>query len=260
MRHHARSDTLPAMNAPLHYRIQDYPAGSRMALHAHDDTTLCVLLAGGYEERVRGRSDSHQPSDVMICPAGTPHSQRIGAKGARKLVVSLNGATLDFLVSHVSVEDAPFTRSAAAAIASRRIAAELDRLDDFSACIIEGCLLELLGDFMRASSERNAPADHWLARVVERIREGVGRPLTMGELARAADRHPATVARRFRSAYGCTPGEYHRRLRVEQAARLIEKGVPLAEVADRTGFADQSHLTRVFRRIAGMTPGALRPQ
>ena len=58
---------------------------------------------------------------------------------------------------------------------------------------------------------------------------------------------------------GESPGDYVRRIRIERAARLLRStSIPLAQVAQAAGFVDQSHMTRVFARQFGFTPGAWR--
>ncbi len=64
-----------------------------------------------------------------------------------------------------------------------------------------------------------------------------------------------TLARHFRLAYGTAPDRYRTMRRLALARTAIENGTPLAEAAARTGFADQSHLTRQFKRAFGLTPG-----
>ena len=56
-------------------------------------------------------------------------------------------------------------------------------------------------------------------------------------------------------ATGMSPHAYQRQARVRRACALIRLGQPLADVAAAAGFADQAHLTRVFRRVVGVTPG-----
>jgi AraC-like DNA-binding protein len=62
--------------------------------------------------------------------------------------------------------------------------------------------------------------------------------------------------RAFVSAYGVSPSEYQRGLRVRTARRLLAAGVAPARAAAEAGFADQPHLTRWFRRYYGVTPAA----
>jgi AraC family transcriptional regulator len=82
---------------------------------------------------------------------------------------------------------------------------------------------------------------------------------SVAELASRAGVHPLHFARTFRRFQRCSPGEYLRRRRAERAAELIlQTRLPLADVAQRSGFSDQSHLTRAMRRYFGATPARLR--
>ncbi len=66
-------------------------------------------------------------------------------------------------------------------------------------------------------------------------------------------------ARTFRAAHGVSVGAYVHRLRAEYAAReLARTSTPIAAIASAAGFADQAHLTRVFRRLTGATPARFR--
>jgi len=64
-----------------------------------------------------------------------------------------------------------------------------------------------------------------------------------------------SLLRMFRAHVGLSPLEYQTQQRITQAKRLLLSGRPIAQVAAETGFCDQTHLTRHFRRIVGMTPG-----
>ncbi|MFD0535866.1 helix-turn-helix domain-containing protein [Actinomadura luteofluorescens] len=64
--------------------------------------------------------------------------------------------------------------------------------------------------------------------------------------------------RAFRREYGMAPSDYQRQLRLRAARRLLARGDAIGDVAARTGFADQSHLTRWFVRCYGTTPGGYR--
>ncbi|HEY8612354.1 MAG TPA: AraC family transcriptional regulator [Roseomonas sp.] len=64
-----------------------------------------------------------------------------------------------------------------------------------------------------------------------------------------------TLARGFRAAFGTSPSRFRTMRQLDQARRLIARGAPLAEAAMASGFADQSHLSRQFKRSYGLTPG-----
>lgn len=83
--------------------------------------------------------------------------------------------------------------------------------------------------------------------------------ITLDELARVAELSRFHFARQFKSSTGTTPHEFVLRQRLDRARALIERtSTPLKDVAQRCGFADQSHMNRLFRRRLGTTPGRLR--
>ena len=68
----------------------------------------------------------------------------------------------------------------------------------------------------------------------------------------------AHFARAFKETLGRAPHQYLLALRLARARRLIEtSNASLSDIAQRSGFADQAHLTRLFKRAFGTTPGAL---
>jgi len=68
--------------------------------------------------------------------------------------------------------------------------------------------------------------------------------------------HPTHVVRAFTRRHGLPPHRYLTGRRIDRARRLLLAGMPAAEVASAVGFADQSHLTRHFRRMLATSPGA----
>lgn len=76
-------------------------------------------------------------------------------------------------------------------------------------------------------------------------------------LARAQSRHRTTLVKQFARRYGLPPQAWLRNWRVARARVLLRDGLPLAQAAHAVGFADQAHLTRVFKQVYGSTPGVL---
>lgn len=80
-------------------------------------------------------------------------------------------------------------------------------------------------------------------------------PPSLGELAAMVGTSRFALLRAFRARYGLPPHAYLNQLRVRRAQALLDDGTPAAAVAVAVGFADQSHLSRHFRRLVGLTPG-----
>jgi AraC family transcriptional regulator len=95
-------------------------------------------------------------------------------------------------------------------------------------------------------------------RVLEMIDAALDTRLTIEMLAREVGLSPAHFARAFKETLGRAPHQYLLAQRLERARRLLETAhTSLSDIAQRTGFADQAHFTRLFKRAFGTTPGAL---
>lgn len=90
--------------------------------------------------------------------------------------------------------------------------------------------------------------DHLLAHATEEI--------TLSDLANVSGLSVHRLAHVFKAKTGLPPHAYQTQLRVLRAKRLLATGLPIAAVATDCGFYDQAHLTTVFKRHLGVTPGA----
>ena len=90
------------------------------------------------------------------------------------------------------------------------------------------------------------------------IDENLCGPLDIETIAREVALSPSHFKRVFREVEGVSPWAYVTERRVRRAEELLREERPLSEIAIETGFADQSHFTRVFKRLTGRTPGAAR--
>lgn len=96
-----------------------------------------------------------------------------------------------------------------------------------------------------------------LRRVRAYIDEHIGERISLDELARQAGVSRFHFARQFRLSTGQSPMEYLRRVRIEYSKRILkERDTTIAEVAASLGFSDQSHFTRTFGRLVGVSPGS----
>ncbi|MGY8663649.1 AraC family transcriptional regulator [Bradyrhizobium sp. UFLA05-109] len=109
---------------------------------------------------------------------------------------------------------------------------------------------------MRTRAKRNAPltAD-MLKRLKEFVVEHLNEPLDVATLARMTHRSQFHFSRAFTRSVGVSPHRYVVHLRLQRAVEMIRDGTfGLAQIAAKTGFADQSHLTRWVRRVHGVSP------
>lgn len=235
--------------------------GLRLPRHEHECANFNLTLRGSCRETVAGRTEDCGPSSLAIKPPGAAHSNHYGLSGARCLIVEVTPARLAALGAHARLFDAPsYTRGGPLVALAARMYAELRRGGCASELVIEGLALEFLGAMARGRTGASSPGPpSWLREARDRVHASFGEPIGLSALAGSAGVDPTHFARAFRRWFGCSVGEYVRRLRLEHAAgRLAASEEPLAEIATACGFFDQSHLTNVFKLHLGFTPAEYR--
>lgn len=231
--------------------LTEYDDAGELPLHEHDETYVTFVVDGSYRERAGGSARDCTPRSLIVHPAGERHANHFAGGRARCLNVQFDAAWLRTSFDRPAIVKTP----AAAAIGARAVR-ELRHDDPFSPLVIEGLMLELFAEVERHSNGARVPV--WLRDVRSLIGKRYTEKLALADLASFADVHPVHLARAFRHHYGCTIGETVRDLRIEHAKRRIAEGAELSDIALESGFADQSHFARTFRRLTGATPASFR--
>lgn len=100
----------------------------------------------------------------------------------------------------------------------------------------------------------------WQAKRVSRfIEENLARPILLKDMSAVAQRSTAYFCRAFKRTFGQSPHAYLIDRRIRRAGDLmLASDASLCDIAQATGFADQSHFCRHFRQVTGQTPAAWR--
>lgn len=93
-----------------------------------------------------------------------------------------------------------------------------------------------------------------MATAKQYIDEHFCEPINLDDLAELVGMTRFSLAKRFRKRFGISPYRYVCQVRVRQAQTMMEQGLRPTDIASETGFFDQSHLARHFKRLCGMTP------
>jgi AraC family transcriptional regulator len=236
-----------------------FPASFRHGVVDPERGYLAVPLVGAVRKTFGKASATLSRGCFMSIPAGAAHASTFAPRGFDVLVLRATderGVRLfgGLLARRVQVA------AEGAGVLAWRLASELRCRDVASELALEGIALELLAQAARAGTACEPPhRGRWLVHARELIEGAVPRTVSLQELAEDLDRHPSHVARAFRRAYGLSVGEYARARRLEWAtAAVASTDDPLSRIAVDAGFADQSHLTRWFRRHHGTTPARYR--
>lgn len=230
-----------------------YVRETLLPLHSHANAHFCLVLSGSYTERLGERTVRRGPGDLIFYGPRVGHAEHHHAPG-RHFMIELD-AELGSAVGRDGARAWISERGATRTVATR-LFGEFRRDGRVSERRLTELVERLVEQALRGPADE--PARPWLAEVERRLRElGEGSP-DLERLAREVGVHPVYLGRAFREAYGCAPGEYLRRLRVERAQRALAGDGGIADVALDSGFCDQSHLNRVFKKQTGLTPGHYR--
>ena len=231
-------------------------APEQVLTHTHHDAHF-ILVTGGDYVSAAGRPPDIGPV-LIYNPPGTTHRDHFERGRGSFFAVSLAPGYAALALTGTTVPDAPCYLTAPAQLALvMRIAATCAA--EVATLSLDALCMELLATMDPRLRGPPSARPGWLARAVELLHDRYREELTVAEIATAVGVHPIHLARTFRRHLRCTPGEFARFRRLERAAALLQRTAwPLAEVALSSGFADQSHLTRVFTRYFGLPPGEYR--
>jgi AraC family transcriptional regulator len=229
--------------------------------HAHELPFFALLLAGDYGERYGHQLKQFDPFTVAYRPAGVPHQDEIGPRGVRFFEIEIRPSWRQRVqdcsgrLDHACEEygGGEMLWLAMQLFRETRVPQEKPSL------CMESLLAELIASVAQLPRETAKDTPQWLGRVLEKLENEYCERVALEDLAGEAGVHPVHLSRVFRKRVGGGIGEYVHRLRIRAACeQMLAHQRSLAEISLATGFADQSHFTRAFRRITGMSPAAFR--
>jgi AraC family transcriptional regulator len=250
--------------------------------HSHDRPSLFVVLSGHIAERARW-GEGGGAAETVDCisgaagfiPAGAEHQSEFGDAAVHSLNILLE----DSWLSRSGAMERPPTEPIYAtgpwvSAAGMRLRTACAQSDASRTVAVEELVLELLehsAGLAAPPRATSAPSTtptsrppNWLNDALEIIRSGDAASggaggVGLGLIAGAVGRSPAHICRAFRSLLGCSVSEFGRAVRIERAAVLLRTtNHSLSRIAFDTGFTDQAHFTRWFRRVMGASPAAYR--
>lgn len=246
-------------------------SGQHFGRHWHDSYGFGVLEQGAQRSiSGRGRVDAFAGQVITTNPGEVHDGSPLGGPTRRWRILSVDTNVFSAIIGHGGapaeivqpVIDDPILCRALRRL-FRRIERWNARVDHEStetlACeesLVEAAVL-LVARHGTVRLRTDAP-DHSLRQLQERLADELFDPPSLAEMATMTGLSRYQVLRRFAQAYGLPPHAWLLSRRAEYALRLLRGGETPASAALASGFADQSHMTRVFVRHYGFTPGAWR--
>lgn len=245
----------------LHGRFADFSYD----VHTHDTACFALLTRGAIRINMRGTEFVAQRGDLYAIGADEPHAgSPVDEAGWTQRTTYVD---IDFLCRFAGHEKITGTVTLTGPIVRDPVLSsalyEVHRCSE-----IQGPTLlreERYMAFALRLFERHTHQHPVAARVGKEARgvrlarefldAALDQRVHLADIGDAAGLSPFRLFRAFSRDTGMTPHAYQRQARIRAAMKLIRLGEPLSQVALATGFADQAHLSRSFRRIMGVTPG-----
>jgi AraC-like DNA-binding protein len=242
-------------------RVEACFAGHGFDPHRHDCYAIGITLHGVQSFGYRGTTQHSHVGQAMVLHPDEVHDGRAGTAAGfryrilyvdpRSIQEALGGRALPFVHEPVT-GDPRLTRVVARALD------DLHRpLSDLECDEIIGALADALAAL---DPSVNAPVvstfcDRSVAQTRAFLAANIGRNVHSEELEAVSGLSRFTLARQFRACLGTSPYRYVVMRRLDMARQLMLAGTGLAEAAVSSGFSDQSHMARQFKKAYGITPG-----
>jgi hypothetical protein len=244
--------------ASSHVRATWYDRRSLEVLdwHEHHNLSFCFVMKGDYEETVRDRTFTCRPGDVVVKTAGVRHLNRFGQQGARCLLLEISE---EFLSDSTHLEQPELggpVHTHHLARLGLELQEEMQAADALSSVMVDGIALRSVVSALRLRKKNSEQQTQ-----IEEMRAMLDAGAAVEDLTQKylTARERQSVRRLFCQIEGCSMNAYVLRRRALRALdQVLSTDRSLADIAQRSGFYDQPHLTKVFASLFGVTPGRLR--
>lgn len=231
-----------------HYSRENY----NNKLHEHENAHFSFMINGGCVERKKLEYEL-LPGNVTYYDAGEKHQVTKVVKDSTRINLEFDETFFKLYRLSNNHMRAAVYKNPESRFLLMKVYRELIVNDTFSDLSIHMLLLQLTVPKFVSQTEDSKP--DWLAIIDEYLRCTLDRKLTLNELSDICKLHPVTLSKQFPIYFNCTLGQYKRKLMVEKALPMvISSELTLCEIALECGFFDQSHFTRTFKQLIGVSP------
>ena len=241
-------------------RIEAFFAGRGYEMHRHDTYAIGRTLSGVQSFHYRGARRDSVPGGTIVLHPDEVHDGQAGAEGGfyyrmiyiepAQIQSALGGKPLPYVPNGISQDARLF-----AAIGT--LLGGLDhRFDELEYADAVGELATALDGASDSRAVRVPGTPDYAAaqRARAYLDDMAETPVSLGDLEAAAGASRWQLSRDFRRFFGTSPHRYLVMRRLGRVKGALKSGMALAEAAADAGFADQSHMSRHFKRAYGMTP------
>jgi AraC family transcriptional regulator len=221
--------------------------------HSHNNAHITLFLKGGTTEKRKHFSENVGSGSLLFYHSDELHLNQNTLLPSRNINVEIEGTIFkEFDINESDIEKS-IQNSTLSKFLILKIFRETQTPDQFSSDTVKMLFSQLLN--ANGHFERFEKSPFWVKSLNELLNDCWNENPNLQDLSQVLQLNPITISKHFPKYFGCTLGEYMRRIKINRSLSLIQSyDNNLTEIAMKCGFADQSHFIRTFKTQTGFLP------
>ena len=221
--------------------------------HSHNNAHITLFLKGGTAEKRKNASTVVGPGSLLFYHSDELHLNQDTLFPSKNINIEIE----ENLLKELQISEAIIEKSTRNTTLTKflilKIFKESIVADSFSGDTINMLFAQLSNANMHLEKYEKSP--FWVKSLNELLNDCWNENPNLQDLAQILNLNPITISKHFPRYFGCTLGEYMRRIKIDRSLSLIESNqINLTEIGFQCGFADQSHFIRTFKNQTGFLP------
>jgi len=238
----------------------------RFPLHFHEEYVVSVVERGYHQFWYHGKRHTMSQGDIVLINPGEVHGCYDDEKGWQYRCFYPSVSMMQELAEEISDENWQAPEFVNLIVNDARLANRLltlhQAMEHSKTRLVKDTLLrEAMGLLIRkhavnqSGDSQSLSDNRAIANATDYLQAHYADDVSLDDIAGEVGLSPYHLSRVFKQQTGLPPHKYLIQVRVHRAKDLLNAGMPIADVALEVGFADQSHLTKWFKRVVGVPPG-----
>nr|WP_314491301.1 helix-turn-helix transcriptional regulator [uncultured Chryseobacterium sp.] len=221
--------------------------------HSHHNAHITLFLKGGTTEKRKNYSENVGPGSLLFYHSDELHLNHNTLFPSRNINIEIQENLLKELDVSEEIIGKSIQNTVSAKFLILKIFKETLTADSFSGDTITMLFSQLSDNHQHVEQFNKGPL--WIKSLNELLNDCWNENPNLQDLAKILQLNPITISKHFPRYFGCTFGEYMRRLKINRSLTLIQSNKhTLTEIGLECGFADQSHFIRTFKSQTGFLP------
>lgn len=221
--------------------------------HSHQNAHITLFLKGGTTEKRKSYNKTVGAGSLLFYHSDELHLNHDTLFPSRNINIEIEENLLKELELSESTIEKSIQNTVQTKFLILKIFKETITADTFSEDTIGMLFSQLSNAYSHLDKLEKSPS--WVKCLQELLNDRWNENLNLQDLSKVLNLNPITISKHFPKYFGCTLGEYMRRIKIDRSFSLIKADdSSLTEIGLQCGFSDQSHFTRTFKDQTGFLP------